>query len=685
MPRLFSLVVLALAFCLPSVPVGAQTAADVGEWRTLPYLMPINPIHVGLLKTGRVLVIAGSENEKPKHDTGLSRAAVWDPATGSIVVQDLLWDLFCNGFSFLADGRALVIGGSEQYDPFYGEARATIFDPLTEKFNQVESMADGRWYATGTTLADGRVLAFSGLDLSGATNTSVEIYQVGSGWGPEHYAPFTPPLYPWLHLLPNGTLFYSGSGPDSHLYNPTTNAWTLNIGRTVYGVGRNGGSSVLLPLRASDGFAPRVMIMGGSDPSTATAEVIDLSAASPQWRALPPMSKPRIQMNAVLLPDGSVLAQGGSAVNESPATASLEADLFYPLDETWLPAGVAAYHRLYHSVALLLPDATVWTAGSNPVRGSYVPQMEIYTPPYLFTTDAGGNAVPATRPRITGAPALIGYGGSFSLQTPDAASAGSIALMRPGSDTHAWDMEQRMVELAFSPGAPGNIVVSEPPNPNVAPPGYYMLFLLDAAGVPSVARFVQVSPAPGNHPPAGAITSPSGNVTVAAGSSVNFLGTASDADGGPLSFAWIFPDGAPAASSAQNPGAVRFDEVGTHVASLTVLDAVGANDPNPPTRVVTVIPAPLSVQITSPTAGATVRGSVNVVMSVTGASGASNAFTLSVDGSRVVARKTVSGTQTTIKWSTRKETVGPHTLTASVVDAAGRTGTSAPVAVTVAR
>src|SRR5262249_57295906 len=117
----------------------------------------------------------------------------------------------------------------------------------------------------------------------------------------------------------------------------------------------------------------------------------DLSARTLRWKSLPPMSVPRIEMNAVLLPDGRVLAQGGSSVNENSSTASLQADLFDPVAGTWSAAGVASYARLYHSVALLLPDATVWTAGSNPQRGTYEQHMEIYTPPYLFPTEANGN------------------------------------------------------------------------------------------------------------------------------------------------------------------------------------------------------------------------------------------------------------------------------------------------------
>jgi PKD repeat protein len=581
---------------------GGGQANVTGQWSTLPYTMPINPIHVGVLRTGRVLIVAGSEADPIKHQEGSSKAAVWDLQSGTITVQDPLWDLFCNGMAFLPDGRALVIGGTEAYDPFYGDARATVFDPQTEKFVQVESMAHGRWYATATAMDDGRILTFSGLDETSTTNQAVELYRVAYGWGPEAVAPWTPPLYPWLHLLPNGRVFYSGYGPNSNIFDPATSTWSLNVATTAYGQLRWYGSSVLLPLLPENGYAPRVMIMGGSisdqisAPATATAEIIDLSQQTPHWQLVPPMSRPRVQMNATILPNGKVLATGGSASNEDESTASLAADLFDPVTKTWSPAGSASYARLYHSVALLLPDATVMTAGSNPSaafanspnRGAYQPHIEIWTPPYLFTTDASGNVVPAARPTISAAPASIGYAGSFQVQSPNAADITSVVLIRPGSPTHAFDMEQRLVGLSFS-AAGSTLTVSGPPNARIVPPGYYMLFILNGQGVPSIASFVQVSATSGNQPPKGTITQPAGDVTIQAGQSVTFGGSGFDPDGAISRFAWIFPDGGPNSSTNQNPGVVTFPSAGTFVASLTVVDSLGDTDPSPPTRTVTVL------------------------------------------------------------------------------------------------
>jgi hypothetical protein len=236
--------------------------------------------------------------------------------------------------------------------------------------------------------------------------------------------------------------------------------------------------------------------MGGGNPSTATTELIDLSASSPAWVFGPAMSQPRIEMNAVTLPNGKVLALGGSYNDEDTATASLNADLYDPGSNTFSSAGANAYARLYHSVALLLPDATVWVAGGNPQRGSYEPRMEIYKPAYLFTTDASGNVVDANRPAIASAPSGVNYGSSFTVQTPDAATISSAVLVRAGGVTHAFGMDQRMVGMSFSMIDSSHLSVTAPPNGNIAPPGYYLLFLLNNAGVPSVASFVQVSAVP---------------------------------------------------------------------------------------------------------------------------------------------------------------------------------------------
>ena len=467
-------------FCWAAV---GQAAAQ-GQWTTLPYLMPINPIHMALMNNGQVLIVAGSG-----YDATVTNfeAAVWDPRTGTISRQSLGWDMFCNGMVVLPDGRVFINGGNLQYHPFRGEPRNSVFDPTTGQFTDLENMAHGRWYPTVTTLGDGSVMTFSGLSETGSTNSTVEIYRVGSGWSPEYESGWIPPLYPRMHLVPDGNVFASGPMAETMTFDTASKTW-FGVASTNYNRMRTYGSSVLLPLSPADGYKARVMIFGGADPATATTEIIDLSAAAPRWQYGPPMSQPRIEMNATILPNGTVLALGGSANDEDASTASLNADLYDPDTNTFSSAGANAFPRLYHSNSLLLADGTVAVLGGNPLQGMYEPHIEIYSPAYLFNADGSL----ATRPRITGVAGAIAYGSAFQVQTPNAADIASVVLVRPGSPTHAFDQDQRLVRLSYNAGS-GVLNVTAPPTGNIAPPGYYMLFVLSSAGVPSTASFVRLT------------------------------------------------------------------------------------------------------------------------------------------------------------------------------------------------
>ena len=577
-----ALAALIISVALAGMAPGARAQANVtGTWQTLTTTMPINPVHVALMRTGKVLVVSGSGNYPPDTDY---MAAVWDPETDTVTTMPIGWDMFCNGMVLMPDGRPFVMGGTLQYDPFYGQQKTSAFDPTTETFADQQSMADGRWYPTGTVLADGRVMVFSGLGLTGNTNTTVEFFTLGAGWSVPYNAPWTPPLYPRMHVLPDGNVFYSGPTTSSSLFNPLTQTWTLNIANTQYSGTRTYGSSVLMPLTPANGFKPRVMIFGGGNPATATTEIIDLSVATPAWTYGVPMSQARIEMNATILPSGQILATGGSLNDEDATTESLNADIYDSTTGALSSAGANAFARLYHSNSLLLPDATVLLLGSNPERGTYEPHMEIYTPAYLYNSD--GKL--ASRPRITNISSrVLGYNSEFTIHTPFANHISSVVLIRAGTPTHSFDMDQRMVGLSYTL-EDGKLIVTSPANGNLAPPGYYLLFILNSSGVPSIAKFVQLMTNPGA-PPTGSITSPSSNVTVGAGQSVSFAGTGTSPTGSIAGYDWVFPGGSPASSTAAT-GTVSFATPGTYVASLTVTDNSGRTDPNPPTSTITVVP-----------------------------------------------------------------------------------------------
>ena len=542
---------LCLLILILFVPLAVSQKNVQGYWTQMG-TMPINPVHVALLPSGNVLVVAGSGNcppslagcplGSPYGPSNASGALLLSPSNGQILSQfSMSWDMFCNGMVLLEDGRPLIDGGTIQYDPFYGQPKVSVFEPATNTFSDTQSMAHGRWYPTVLTLGDGRVMAFSGLNETGSTNSAVEFYTIGTGWSTQYSANWTPDLYPRLHLLPNGKVFYSGAQTTSKLFDPATTTWTTNFANTNYSGTRTYGTSVLLRLTAANNYDPKVIIMGGGNPATSTTEIIDLGAANPAWQYGPNMSQARIEMNAVILPNGEVLAVGGSVNDEDTSTASLNADLYDPVSNTFSSAGANAFPRLYHSVALLLPDATVWFAGGNPTRGTYVQPMEIYYPPYLY--DSNGNFV--NRPSIASAPSNVNYGNIFTVQTPDAASISSIVLVRNGTVTHAFGMDQREVGLSFTAGT-GSLTVTAPPNSNIAPPGYYMLFLLNGSGVPSLASFIQVTAAPPNF--STSATPSSKTVPAGGGASYTVNVTAANGFDGNVSFSVTgLPSGATSA------------------------------------------------------------------------------------------------------------------------------------------
>src|SRR6202165_5408655 len=414
-------VLFVLLISLPLIQCGGGTTASTptpeprptytprpnGLWSTLPQTMPINPIHAALLHTGKILIVSGSGNcppqqagcpQGPQYSQG---AAVMDLSSNSITMIPTTWDMFCNGMSIMPDGTVLINGGTKAYGalavvgaqgdtPFTGLANTSIFDPSSDSFLDVAPTAHGRWYPTVTELNDGRMMTTSGLNESNGANQNPSESWDGQHWSAEiqgnpHIADFPGfqfPLYPRMHLLPTGHIFYSAPSSATLDFNPTDQTWTL-VAWTIYpGLNdpsgeRTYGSSVLLPLTPQNNYSPKVMILGGDNPGTDTTELIDLSPAgaqlsadcpnyAPCWVPGPKMAQKRVEMEATILPNGKVLVDGGSAADEDATTASLQAEIYDPASNSFSPAGSNAFPRLYHNTQLLLPDGTVALAGGDP-------------------------------------------------------------------------------------------------------------------------------------------------------------------------------------------------------------------------------------------------------------------------------------------------------------------------------
>ena len=333
-------------------------------------------------------------------------------------------------------------------------------------------MNAGRWYPTNTALANGDVLVVSGnINTSEGINPLPQVFQAAtSTWRNLTNALLSQDFYAMMHLAPNGRVFNAGPGPVTrYLDTSGTGAWTVVANRQLF---RDYGSSVMY----ADG---KIVLMGGDDPPTNTAEVIDLNFASPVWRSVAPMAYARRHLNATLLPDGKILVSGGTsgAGFDNPSTPVLAAELWNPATETWTTMASGTIPRLYHSGALLLPDGRVFVTGGNGYN-----QAEVYSPPYLFR---------GARPAIAVAPASVAYSQTFFVETPNAASITQVTWVGLSSVTHAFNMNQRIKLLSFSQAAGGLNVVA-PSSPTLAPIGPYMLFVLNSDGVPSVAKIIRL-------------------------------------------------------------------------------------------------------------------------------------------------------------------------------------------------
>jgi hypothetical protein len=224
------------------------------------------------------------------------------------------------------------------------------------------------------------------------------------------------------------------------------------------------------------------MVIGGDCPLTNTCEVINFASAFPNWFYTSPMNHPRAHADVVILPDKTLLVVGGGT-DGLYGSPQLVPELFDPQTQTWTELPPQVYGRMYHSTTVLLPDGRVLSAGQDDGQSGLF--GEIYEPPYLFR---------GPRPQLAAAPQRVGYGNQFSIAGTPATGIGAIGLIAPTTNTHSFNNSQRYVELDFEALNADTLTVTGPANGNLAPPGYYMLFIVTRDGVPSIAQFVQVGP-----------------------------------------------------------------------------------------------------------------------------------------------------------------------------------------------
>jgi len=412
------------------------------------------------------------------------------------------------------------------------------YDPVADAWTRWPDMQGGRYYPTCITLSDGTAFIAGGLSnlqqwvFSGANWAENDQFETVS---PEELFAGTQPQkkfqsadqYPIICLLPGSSQLFVHIETTSFIFDLPSSSF-INTKFNPPGVGRQTypmqAGHVLLPQKQGD--PPRILIVGGSTsfnfdyntqsdkPAVAGGFIFEYNAATPansSWRATKNMPNfARIMADTVLLPDGTVFVvngvSGGAAAGHTDRFSPVfGAEIFNPADESFTavaPNPDSNHPRGYHSTAVLLPDARVAVAGNTK---AYNPKempntddvsIQIYDPPYLFNPDG----TMATRPVAASVPTEVIYGSAITLDVSSGPPVASVMLMRPCAVTHTVDMDQRAIMLPISGGGT-SLTVTFLTDQALAPPGYYMLFLVSTAGVPSIATFLNLQSGTPTVPP----------------------------------------------------------------------------------------------------------------------------------------------------------------------------------------
>ncbi len=489
----------------------APDPLTMGRWSD-PFIIPVVGVTAVLLHTGNLMF--WSYDPVDYHNPYNSNHGVgyiWNPTTRqgyNIPPPENIW---CAGQTILADGRVYVAGGNLRYPNGNAPAGQTswqgtltnyTFNPLAERWAKQPDMSRGRWYPTVTQLADNRVVITSGIDETGsnAINNVVEVLTPDpniDGIGVLNAVSIhnSSGVYPLQFLLPSGKMLEAGPNADSSFQlDPATWSWSglprMRGDHYYLGNGVSYTDASVAPVRQL------IMVAGGynynpplANGPVAGNEWFDSFNPAAGWNPYPLWQTARHNANTVLLPDGAMLTVGGNKGLYGYEDPEFSAELYSkPAGDTsgaWLKVASHVVQAGYHSSAILLPDATVLLSQDDmdsSAAAAFQHKVQVYSPPYLFK---------GAQPVITAAPATAAYGQSIQISTDRSGMSGAT-LVAPGATTHGNDMHQRVIKLKVTQRTNG-LTATIPASSALVPPGHYMLFVMDAAGIPSVAKFVHIS------------------------------------------------------------------------------------------------------------------------------------------------------------------------------------------------
>ncbi|MGV3660450.1 MAG: PA14 domain-containing protein [Prosthecobacter sp.] len=508
--------------------------ATRGEWSAIIPWTPHIPVSAAVLADGRLLTF--SSNERTTFPDGPQRtyAAVWNPDTGAFTeINNPRHDMFCGGLALLQDGRLLVNGGNGILGT---TAFSSLFDWRTNEWSAAQTMPQGRWYNTSVALPNGAVFTAGGNGGGNGVGT-IDLWKANTGWrrmsgidwAKVVKAPVPnsnePNWHPFLLVAPDGRVAHFGPHHDLNWLNPTGTGSLAAAGASLPGTH--------YPKQAAWAMydVGKVLVAGGLKAIdnwdvVTSAFTVDLNGTTPAVASTAAMAHARAFANSVILPNGEVMVVGGTNVGNfgSDAGTIYTPEIWNPATQQWRAVADAAVPRNYHSLALLLPDGRVWSAGGGLYGDLAVDHQDaqIYTPAPLFNAD--GTA--AARPQITTAPDRIGPGAVFTVTATPGVQY--FSFIRMASQTHSVSTDLRHLRLSHSVTAAGQYALTAHSSINVLTPGYWMLFAVNANGAWSPSRIIQVTNAT-----LPVVTNP-GTQNVGQGGSVSLPINASVSGGGVL-------------------------------------------------------------------------------------------------------------------------------------------------------
>jgi hypothetical protein len=448
-------------------PLGAQQSV-VGEWQTKPG-WPLAASHAALLPDGRVLLW---------NDLG-DAPQIWDPVADSFSsAQHPSAPLPGCSAVQLGNGHVALLGGRDSLG--VGSTATWRFDPGGQSWTPMASLQLARNEPGGLLMGDARIFLVGG-DRSPAIPADLPEYALpGDPWQKVIAASLVLPRRPWAFPRADGRIVVAGPDVTTRLLDEVQQTWSV-VDNMLLG-SRPSGSAVLIPNQPD-----QILIAGGRDPATATCERIDLQGGG-GWMSTGSMANARRHLGLTLLADGSVLATGGTLTGDALAYSVYQAESWDPVSDTWTTLASMGVSRRAHSVALLLPDARVLVAGGGDgTAGSELhADASLFSPPCLFQ---------GPRPSVTSAPDSIRYKSLFTVGSPDAPNIQEVWFVRAGAVSGGFNSDQRALSLAFT-AVTQELTISAPDSAGLAPPGTWMLFLVDDAGVPSEAALVRMQDGP---------------------------------------------------------------------------------------------------------------------------------------------------------------------------------------------